>query len=137
MLVDDENLPLPSSSAPTCVGSVWKKIWKVRVPNKIKHFLWRAAKDSLPTKQNLEAGHILVGNVCDGCGDHSESVLHVLWLYDQAPSVWMSDSGFLFLVQVKCKSFLELLEVLFSSGSCFVLRCLLLWRGVHGSIAIR
>lgn len=50
MLVDDENLPLSSSSVPTSVGSVWKKTWKVRVPNKIKHFLWHATKDSLPTK---------------------------------------------------------------------------------------
>ena len=50
MLVDNENLPLPSSSIPIGVGLVWKKIWKVRVPNKIKHFLWRAAKDSLLSK---------------------------------------------------------------------------------------
>ena len=50
MLVDKENQSLPSSSAPNGDGSVWKKIWKVRVPHKIRHFLWRAAKDSLPTK---------------------------------------------------------------------------------------
>ncbi|XP_075663116.1 uncharacterized protein LOC142632628 [Castanea sativa] len=75
MLVDAEILPLPSSSIPTSAGSVWKKIWKVQVSNKIRHFLWHAAKDSLPTKQNLEARHIPVGNVCDGCGDHTKSVL--------------------------------------------------------------
>ena len=50
MLVDNENQSLPSSSATNGDGSVWKKIWKVRVPHKIRHFLWRAAKDSLPTK---------------------------------------------------------------------------------------
>ncbi|KAL4610409.1 hypothetical protein ACB092_08G047800 [Castanea dentata] len=119
MLVANENLSLPSSSASTGVGSVWKKIWKVQVPNKIRHFLWRAAKDSLPTKQNLVARHIPVGNICDGCGDHSESVLHALWLYDQVRSVWMSDPGFLFLVQAKCRSFMQLLEVLFAHGSGF------------------
>ena len=78
MLVDNENQSLPSSFAPNGDGSVWKKIWKVRVPHKIRHFLWRAAKDSLPTKQNLEARHIPVGNFCDGCGDHLESVMHAL-----------------------------------------------------------
>ena len=40
MLVDNENRVLPSSSAPNVDGLVWKKIWKVRVPHKIRHFLW-------------------------------------------------------------------------------------------------
>ena len=119
MLVDNENQSLPSSFASNGDGSVWKKIWKVWVPHKIRHFLWRATKDSLPTKQNLVARHIPVGNVCDGCGDHSESVMHALWLCDQVRSVWMTDPGFLFLVQAKCRTFLELLEVLFSHGSCY------------------
>ena len=93
MLVDNENQSLPSSSTPNGDGSVWKKIWKVRVPHKIRHFLWRAAKDSLP-KQNLVARHIPIGNVCDGCSDHSESVMHAMWLCDQVRSVWMTDPGF-------------------------------------------
>lgn len=119
MLVDAEILPLLSSSAPTSAGSVWKKIWKVRVRNKIRHFLWRAAKDSLPTKQNLKARHIPLGNVFYGCGDHTKSVFHCLRLCDQARLVWTSDPRFNFLVQTKCKSFFELLKVLFSGGSCF------------------
>ena len=119
MLVDNENQLLPSSSASNGDGSVWKKIWKVRVPHKIRHFLWGSIKDSLPTKQNLVARHILVGNVCDGCGDHSKSVMYALWLCDQVRSVWMTDLGFLFLVQAKCRTLLELLEVLFSHGSCY------------------
>uniref|UniRef100_A0A7N2LQ94 Reverse transcriptase zinc-binding domain-containing protein n=1 Tax=Quercus lobata TaxID=97700 RepID=A0A7N2LQ94_QUELO len=109
MLVDNENQSLPSSSAPISDGSMWKKIWKVRVHHKIRHFLWRATKDSLPTKQNLVAQHIPVGNVCDGYGDHSELVMHALWLCDQVRSVWMTDPGFLFLVQAKFRTFLELL----------------------------
>lgn len=76
MLVDTENLSMPSSSSPANAGLVWKKIWKVGVPNKIRHFIWHAAKDSRPTKQNLQAWHIPVGEVCDGCGDHTESILH-------------------------------------------------------------
>ena len=55
MLVDNGNQSLPSSSAPNGDGSMWKKIWKVRVPHKIRHVLWRSAKDSLPKKQNLVA----------------------------------------------------------------------------------
>ena len=50
-----------------------------------------------------------------------ESLLHCLWLCDQARSVWMSDPGFLFLTQKKFRSFLEVLESLFSAGLSF--RC--------------
>ena len=99
-------------------------------------FLWCAAKNALPTKHNLEAWHIPVGNVCDGCGDHSESMLHALWLCDQVRSVWMSDLGFLFLVQAKCRSFMELLEVLFTPGTGFRIELFAAWRGVCGSTAI-
>lgn len=119
MLVDAENLSMPSSSSPANAGLVWKKIWKVQVPNKIRHFIWCAAKDSLATKRNLQARHIPIGEVCDGCGDQTESILHCFWLCDQARSVWMSNLGFSFLVQTKCRTFFELLKVIFSAGSSF------------------
>ena len=33
--------------------SLWNNIWKLRVPNKVRHFVWRAVRNSLPTKLNL------------------------------------------------------------------------------------
>lgn len=69
LLVEAENLSLPSFSSPITTQSVWKKIWKLRVPNKIRHFLWCAAKDSFPTKQNWKSWHILMNDTCDGCKD--------------------------------------------------------------------
>ena len=50
MLVFAESILQPSSSVSGSNGLVWKKIWKMRVPNKIRHFIWRAARDALPTK---------------------------------------------------------------------------------------
>ena len=76
-------------------------------------------KDSLPTKVNLKARHLLVDDVCEGCRDHTESTLHSLWLCDQARAVWLSDSGFQFLVQKEYMSFVELLETLFKEGLSF------------------
>lgn len=39
MLVDAKKLSMPSSSVPGNTQAVWKKIWKLRVANKIRHFL--------------------------------------------------------------------------------------------------
>ena len=32
----------------------WKSIWSLEIPKKYKDLLWRACRNSLPTKQNLE-----------------------------------------------------------------------------------
>ena len=119
MLVSAEASLMPSSSTSDENGLVWKKIWKIRTPNKIRHFIWRAAKDSLPTKQNLLARHLPISPVCAGCGDHTETTLHCLWLCDQSRLVWTSIPEFRSLVQKKCRTFFELLGELFSGGSSF------------------
>lgn len=33
--------------------SFWKGIWKLKVPSKIKHFMWKPCSNALPTKTNL------------------------------------------------------------------------------------
>ncbi|XP_075655138.1 uncharacterized protein LOC142625345 [Castanea sativa] len=43
----------PSLSENEALKPLWKKIWGLNVPNKVKHLAWRACKDSLPTKVNL------------------------------------------------------------------------------------
>ena len=52
MLASEVLKSSPSSSG-GMVGNVWKRIWKIRTPQKAKHFIWRAVKDSLPIKQNM------------------------------------------------------------------------------------
>lgn len=34
-------------------GSQWKKLWSISLPNKVLHFLWRVATDSLPMRTKL------------------------------------------------------------------------------------
>ena len=117
MLVSAESILQSSSSDSGSTGLVWKKIWKMRVPNKIQHFIWRAAKDSLPTKQNLKARHIPIAKDCDGYGEHTESIVHCLWLCDQVRSVWILLQDFRSLVHKKFRTFYELLEEVLSTES--------------------
>ena len=99
------------------VSKVWKGMWKIKTPNKIRHFLWRAARYSLSTKQNLCQRHVLVDASCPLCDEHTESLLHCLWLCDHAKAVWKSDICFARYYRKQHRDFLELLGEVMRSGS--------------------
>ena len=58
---------------------LWKNIWKLKVPGKIKHFLWKACTNSLPTKENLLKRKILQEPDCPRCNSEPESAVHAIW----------------------------------------------------------
>uniref|UniRef100_A0A7N2QZ24 RNase H type-1 domain-containing protein n=1 Tax=Quercus lobata TaxID=97700 RepID=A0A7N2QZ24_QUELO len=61
-----------SSSSPSNSEKFLKKIRN----NKVRHFLWRAVKDSLLMNQNLKARHVPVDDTCDHYNDFPKTVLH-------------------------------------------------------------
>ncbi|KAL0009841.1 hypothetical protein SO802_004949 [Lithocarpus litseifolius] len=67
--------------------SLWKMIWNLKCPNKIKQFMWHSCRNILPTKQRLKSRGISVEDCCDQCGS-SESSGHVLWGCKLASEVW-------------------------------------------------
>ena len=58
MLSSNQNFSTPSPSDTSAQTSCWRRIWSMSIPNKIKHFLWRACHESLPTKKNLLARNV-------------------------------------------------------------------------------
>ena len=56
--------------------SLWKSVWKLCCPNKIKNFIWWACKDILPTKTKLKDCKIPMEVECDICGE-VETARHV------------------------------------------------------------
>ncbi|XP_030940158.1 uncharacterized protein LOC115965101 [Quercus lobata] len=56
---------------------------------------------------------------CSLCEDYQETLLHALWLCDQAKSVWKSDSRFSGLYRKAHRSFVDLLDFVFEQGSVF------------------
>ena len=68
---------------------VWRHLWKLHLPNKIKVFGWRACQNVLPTWENLARRIVIMDDGCECCKGNSESILHVLWQCEVAQDVWV------------------------------------------------
>ena len=60
-------------------SELWKLIWGLEVPNKVKNFVWRSGKDAILVKANLKRRKMLNEDTCDHCGQEAESVFHAIW----------------------------------------------------------
>ncbi|WJX51955.1 hypothetical protein P8452_38110 [Trifolium repens] len=69
--------PDPSTSV-SIDDIIWKELWGLNIPQKIKHFLWKACHNLLPFKDNLFKIRISISNFCPICNLESETVEHAL-----------------------------------------------------------
>lgn len=69
---------------------LWKGIWSLHLPNKVKKILCRACQNSLPTKQNLGCRTVITDPHCDRCCVAVENTLHALWSCPMLDSVWVA-----------------------------------------------
>ncbi len=79
MLAEDKNRHTGSSSNPERLHAFWKGIWRVKVPHKIRVFMWRACSSILSTKTSLFKRGVTSSSLCPICLDDAETVLHSLW----------------------------------------------------------
>lgn len=68
--------------------SHWSVIWKLKIPEKVKIFLWRAAKDILPAAKNLWRKRVLQKATCPVCTRQLENSAHALLDCKFARKVW-------------------------------------------------
>ena len=85
--------------------SFWSSIWKIKVPGKIKHFLWKACSNSLPTKEKWMKRRILQDSVCQRCLNGSKDKVHSLWSCDGLREVWNVEFGWVHGSVVQWTSF--------------------------------
>lgn len=56
----------------------WRVIWKSKLSNKLKHFIWLAVQDKLMTNVLRFSINMALDAVCSQCGEVEESVVHML-----------------------------------------------------------
>ena len=88
MIVALDNNGVARSSTLDSQRNFWKNLWSLRVPNKVKHFAWRACNNALPTMANLAHKNISPSDVCKLCKIAPKDTLHALWACSKLEEVW-------------------------------------------------
>ena len=104
-LAKEKSLPSSAFSHQDDGQSVWKKLWSLSMPNKVKNFLWRASREAIPVKKNLVARKVIAEDVCDHCHVATEDVHHALWDYQELSAMWEAESMWLFRRTKKFSNF--------------------------------
>ncbi|KAL9443800.1 hypothetical protein AB3S75_017056 [Citrus x aurantiifolia] len=66
----------------------WHNIWKLNLPRKTRIFIWRAAKDLLPTAESLFRRKIMQEPICQVCKSGVEDAFHAFMECKVARKVW-------------------------------------------------
>lgn len=78
-----------SSSSETQVNtSKWNKLWCMKLPAKVRIFLWRLAHDSLPTRMNIKRKHVDLDTLCPVCRRLDEDGGHTFLKCKFIKQVW-------------------------------------------------
>lgn len=71
-------------------SQLWKNLWKLKLPGKIKIFGWRVLKGLLPCRSMLASRHIGEAGGCPVCQNGAEDVKHMMFTCNRAKEVWHS-----------------------------------------------
>ena len=127
LLGEFENREVASGSSNNDLRSFWKGIWKLRIPNKIKNFYWRACTESLPTLANLHRRKVINSPLCSNCGKDSETALHTLWECDKIQVCWGLSFNKLRQLPMRLGSFIDLVPVVRQHEETLELFMVLAW----------
>ena len=108
-------------------STLWKGIWFLQIPNKVKNLLWRACQNAMPIKATLVWRTIIDDPFCDRCHETHETPLHALWLCKELDSVWESSVHYQSRQNVNFVDFKELLSWILTQTSEVELFAMMAW----------
>ncbi|XP_015969290.1 uncharacterized protein LOC107492746 [Arachis duranensis] len=71
---------------------IWKRIWRLPVPKKVKMFLWKAVHGILPVNANLHQHRSIPTPICSICQEQEETTEHMLLLCPWTRAVWFGSN---------------------------------------------
>ncbi|KAL9681824.1 hypothetical protein QQ045_013612 [Rhodiola kirilowii] len=110
---------------------IWKLIWSMKSPAKLKYFAWRACSGVLPTKDEFNRRHIIDSVLCDRCRGDSESVWHLFILCPETDISWTVSSLLSWARSINFKNLVEAVMLLNGDGRLavrdFFVHCWICW----------
>ncbi|KAK9989426.1 hypothetical protein SO802_029665 [Lithocarpus litseifolius] len=106
---------------------IWKRIWSLAVPNKVRNFLWCACRNAIPVKRNLWKRRIIMDDKCEHCLSAPETTYHALWECPKHSEVWEAFSGCEFRQVRSFSSIRELVDFGFSEDKNMELMVMVMW----------
>ena len=83
-----ENLEGGESSNGDTRTPLWKKMWQLKIPPKVRIFAWRVCMNGLPTLLNLGRRRINNDALCPLYRKEPESTIHALFFCEKIWEVW-------------------------------------------------
>ena len=94
---------------------------------KVKHLVWWACKDSIPTKANLVRRKILVDDLCEACKQHKEDMVHALYRCLPLEPLWHRTPMWNHDALNRSISFTDIIEIVFAGDKDPELFTLVIW----------
>jgi hypothetical protein len=66
----------------------WNCIWSLKLPSKVKNFLWRACRNCLPTRIRLQSKGVQCTDRCAVCDDFGEDSTHLFFMCNKSMICW-------------------------------------------------
>lgn len=63
----------------SCTPIPWSRIWNLKLPPKVKIFLWKTAQNAIAAEANLKAHHVSCQSRCVLCGYFNADTNHALF----------------------------------------------------------
>lgn len=127
---------------PNANSGFWRKLWNLKIPPKVKDFLWRACSGYLPTRMALQQKHVPILTHCPMCNNNEETTMHCLARCNFAQAC-ICEAGFgntldssedfegWLNVTLSSYSRLEAAELVMSLWSIWKARNMVVWHGTY------
>ncbi|KAG6667885.1 hypothetical protein CIPAW_01G131800 [Carya illinoinensis] len=86
----------------------WQSIWRLKVPNVVRNFLWGASSEALPIMDNLQRRKVSEHFLCPICQIERETSGHTLWGCSAAKDVWGQASIKIMKMSMQCDQFRDI-----------------------------
>lgn len=55
----------------------WELIWKLKIPNRVRAFLWLVKHKCIMSNVEQVKRHLAINDKCHGCLDQTENIEHI------------------------------------------------------------